>query len=186
MFYVMVKSTHEDHLFQPLQTDNKQFKIAVAFLTGYNGTFIVTNKNNKIYLAKSITHESGFIQNIILPGAYENKKLNNEIERNIINQSHFTEANYPFLIKPNFSTPGSIVEISSQDSLICFLPDDSGRNLLGFNATNLPEKYNLSPNCADIIWFDNTSLEIDIAQRMIFKGKRSGFIQNFTMDFDPG
>ena len=39
----MDKSTHEEHLFQSLQTNNKQFKIAVTFLTGYNGTFNVKN-----------------------------------------------------------------------------------------------------------------------------------------------
>ena len=34
--------------------------------------------------------------------------------------------------------------------------------------------------------FDNIFLECDIAQAMIFKGKRSGNNQNFTMDVDPG
>ena len=33
MLIVMDKSTHEEHLFQPLQTNNKQFKIEVTFLT---------------------------------------------------------------------------------------------------------------------------------------------------------
>ena len=42
----MDRSTHEDHLSQPLQTNNKQSKIAVTFLTGYNGIFSVTNSNN--------------------------------------------------------------------------------------------------------------------------------------------
>ena len=32
MLIVRDKSTHEEHLFQPLQTNNKQFKIAVTFL----------------------------------------------------------------------------------------------------------------------------------------------------------
>ena len=44
---VMEKSTHEEHLAQPLHTNNKQFKISVTFLTGYNGIFNVTEKNNK-------------------------------------------------------------------------------------------------------------------------------------------
>ena len=39
------KSTHEEHLSQPLQT-NKKLKIAVTFLTGYNGVFNVTNKKS--------------------------------------------------------------------------------------------------------------------------------------------
>ena len=37
MLLVMDKSTHEEHLSQALQTNNKHFKIAVTFLTGYNG-----------------------------------------------------------------------------------------------------------------------------------------------------
>ena len=44
---VMDKSTHEDHLSQPLQTNNKQFEIAVTILTGYKGIIKDTNKNIK-------------------------------------------------------------------------------------------------------------------------------------------
>ena len=49
------------------------------------------------------------------PGAYEFESLNNEIKRIFIAEEHFTEENYPFLIKPNFSTLGSIIEISNQE-----------------------------------------------------------------------
>ena len=49
MLIIMDKSTHEEHLFQPLQTNNKQFKIAITFLTSYNGKFNVTIQNNIIY-----------------------------------------------------------------------------------------------------------------------------------------
>ena len=52
MLIIMDKSTHEEHLFQPLQTNNKQFKIAVTFLSAYNGFFKVTNSNNKFYFTK--------------------------------------------------------------------------------------------------------------------------------------
>ena len=41
---------------QPLQTNNKQFKIAITFLTGYNGIFNVTHKNNKFYFLTPINH----------------------------------------------------------------------------------------------------------------------------------
>ena len=47
MLIVMDKSSHDEHLSQPLQANNKQFKIAVTFLTAYNGIFNVTNSNNK-------------------------------------------------------------------------------------------------------------------------------------------
>ena len=136
---VMDKSTHGEHLSQPFQTNNKQFKIAITFLTGYNGIFNVTNKNNNFFFVKSITDEDGYIQITIPPGAYELESLNNEIKRIIIDEGQYTEAKYPFTIKPNFSTIGSVIEISTQGPLITFIPDDSIRDLLGFNKTTIFE-----------------------------------------------
>ena len=186
MLIIMDKSTHEEHLFQPLQTNNKQFKIAITFLTGYNGIFNVTNSNNKFYFKKTITDEGGFIQIIIPPGAYEIESLNKELKRIIIDEGYYTEADYPFTIKPNFSTLGSIIEISPQGPIVSFMFDDSIRDLLGFNARTLYEEYTPSNNPVDILSFDNVFLECNIARGMIFRGKRSGIIHNFTMDVDPG
>ena len=186
MLIVMDKSSHEEHLSEPFQTNNKQFKIAVTFLTRYNGIFNITNSNNKFYFTKSLSDEDGFVQITITPGAYELESLNNEIKRIIIDEEHYTEANYPFTIKPNFSTLGSIIEISTQGPVITFVPDDSIRDLLGFKKTTIFEEYNLSQNPVDIISFDNIFLQCDIAEGMIFGGKRSGIIHNFTTDVDPG
>ena len=186
MLIVMVKSTHEEHLFQPLQRNNKQFKIAVTFLSAYNGIFNVTSDNNKFYFTKSITDDDHYIIISIPPGAYEIESLNEEIKRIIINDKHFTEDTYPFIIKPNFSTLGSIIEISNEESAISFKASDSIGSLLGFNKRTIYEEYNLSDNPVDILSFDNIFIETDIAQGMIFKGKRTGIIHNFTMDVDPG
>ena len=186
MLIVMDKSTHEEHLSQPLQTNNKQFKIAVTFLTCYNGIFNVTNANNKFYFTKSISDEDGFVQITNQPGAYEIESLNNEIKRIIIDEEHYTEANYPFKIKPNFSTLGSIIEISNQGPVITFVPDNSMGDLLGFKKTTIFEEYNLSPNPVDILSFDKIFLECDIVQGMIFKGRKSNIIHNWTMTVDPG
>ena len=181
----MDKSIHEEHLSQPLQTNNKQFKIAVTFLTGYNGIFNVTDKNNKFYFKKAIKDED-FIQIRISEGAYEIESLNNEIKRIIIQKGHYTETNYPFRITANFSTLGSIVEILTPGPQISFVFDDSIGSLLGFNEILVWGKYNLSDNPVDILSFDNIFIECNVAQGMIFKGKRSGIIHNFTMDVDPG
>ena len=182
----MDKSTYEEHLSQPLQTNSKQFKIAVTFLTGYNGICNVTDKNNKFYFTKSITDDDGFIQISIPKGAYEIESLITEIKRLIIDGGHYTEVNYPFKIKPIFSTLRSIIEISIQGPVIAFVPDDSTRDLLGFNKTTIYAEYNLSPNPVDILSFDNIFLECNIAPGMIFRGERSGIIHNFTMDVSPG
>ena len=183
---VMDKSIHEEHLSQPLQTNKEHFKIAVTFLTGYNGIFNLTNSNNKFYFVKSITDEDGFIKITIPPGPYEREAIDKELKRIIIGEDHFTEANYPFKIKPNFSTLGSIIEISPQGLIISVMFIDSIRDLLGFNARKLYEKYNLSPNPVDIISFNNLFIETDIAKGLIFKGKRSGILMNFAMCVSPG
>ena len=185
MLIIMDKSTHEEHLSHPLQI-NKQIKIAVTFLSAYNGIFNVTNSNNKFYFTKSITDDNHYIMITIPPGAYEIESLNDEIERIIINHMHFSEENYPFQIKANFSTLHSIIEISSEESATSFKPNGSIGSLLGFNRRSIYEEYNLSDNPVDILSFDNIVIETDIAQGMIFKGRRSGIIHNFTMDVDPG
>ena len=185
LLIIMDKSTHEEHLFQPLQTNNKQFKIAVTFLTGYNGIFNVTISKNKFYFKKAIKDED-FFPITISPGAYEIEILNKEIKRKIIEKGHYSEGDYPFRIKPNFSTLGSIVEILTPGPMISFVFDDSIGKLLGFNEILVCGKYNLSDNPVNILSFDNNFIESNIAQGMIFKGKRSSIIHNFTMDVDPG
>ena len=65
---LMDKSTHEEHLSQPLQTNNKQFKIAVTFLSVYNVIFKVADKNTNFCFTKSIT-DDGLIQITIDKGA---------------------------------------------------------------------------------------------------------------------
>ena len=185
MLIVMDKSTHEEHLFQPLQTNNKQFKIAITFLSAYNGNFNVTSKNKKFYFKRNLIDEE-FIQIRIPEGAYEIESLNYEIKRILIDKEYYTEANYRFTIKPNFSTLGSIITISPKGPIIGFVFEDSIGKLLGFGETILWDEYNLSPNPVDILSFDNIFIETDTAKGMIFKGKRTGIIHNFTMDVDPG
>ena len=129
MLIVMDKSTQQEHFSQPLQTNNKQFIIAVTFLTVYNGIFNVTNENNKFYFKKTITNEVRFNKTTLPPGAYEIESLNNEIKRIIIDEEHYTEANNAFTIKPSFSTLGSIIEISPQAPILSFMFDDSIKDL---------------------------------------------------------
>ena len=137
MLIIMDKSTHEEHLYQPLQTNNKHFEIAITFLSAYNGIFNVTSDNNKFYFTKSITDDNHYIMITIPPGAYEIESLIDEIKRNIINDKHFSEENYTFKIRPNFSTLHRIIEISNEESAISFNPNDSIRDLLGFNRTTI-------------------------------------------------
>ena len=186
MSFLMDKSTDEENLSQPRQTNRNQFKIAVTLLTGYNGIFNVTDKNHKFHFMKSIPDKDGYIQITIPHGVYEIESLNNEPKRIIIDEEHHTKSDYPFTIKPKFPTLGSIIEISTQGRVIIFVPDDSIRDLLEFDKITIYEEDNLSPNPVDIMSFDLIFLECDIAQGMIFKGRRSSIRFNWTMTIDPG
>ena len=104
--------------------------------------------------------------------------------RKVILQKKFED--YPFTTKPTVSTLGSILEISRQERIFIFLPDDSIRNLLRSIASTIYEEYNLSTNPIDILSFDKDFTHAHIARRMIFEGKRSGIKHIFTMDVDPG
>ena len=88
MLIVMNNSIHKEHLSQPLQTNNKQFKIAVFFLTGCNGIFNLTCKNKNFHFMNSITDEDGFIQITIPPGAYGIEALEKEIKRIVLGEDH--------------------------------------------------------------------------------------------------
>ena len=55
------------------------------------------------------------------------------------------------MIKPKFSTSGSIIEISPQGPIISFVFEDSIRSLLGFHETILYKEYNISPSPVDIL-----------------------------------
>ena len=84
MLIVTDKSTHEEHLPEPLQTNNKQFKIVITFLTGYNGIYNVADKNIKFYFKKSISDEAGFNQITTPQGSYELESLNKELKRFVL------------------------------------------------------------------------------------------------------
>ena len=97
MLIVMNESVHEENLSQPLQTNNNQFKIAITFLTGYNGIFNITEKNNQFFFQ----HAENYDGISISPGAYEIESLDLEIKRLIINRyAGMDDESYPFSIKP--------------------------------------------------------------------------------------
>ena len=96
---VMEKSLHEELLAHPSQTNNKQYKTDVTFLTADNGIFNFKNRNIKLY-STILINDIDFRVISIPTGAYEIESLNSEIKRNHIEEGYFTEANYPFTINP--------------------------------------------------------------------------------------
>ena len=106
----------------------------------FKGIFNVTNKKAKFFLAKSITDKDDFIYISIPKSVYEIDSLNIGIKRIINEKVHFTEADYPITIKPNFSTLGYLKEIFRQQPIVGFIPDHSIRDLLGFHSGTIYEQ----------------------------------------------
>ena len=80
MLIVINKPTYEKKLSPLLQTDDERFKIAIAFLTGFDGIFNVTNKNNKFFFTRSI-NDDDLSKTTIPPGAYDIESLTNGNKR---------------------------------------------------------------------------------------------------------
>ena len=109
--------------------------MAVIFLTGYNVIFNVSNSNIRFYSTKSINDDDFSIISIP-PGAYELESSNDENKRLLIKDGYFAGEIYSLIIKRNFSTLGPINEIKPIfiGTQITFTPDDSIRDLLGFDS----------------------------------------------------
>ena len=191
MVLVMKNSTHEENLIQPLHTNNKDFKVGVTYLTGYNG---IQNNNEKYNRFYYITPNNLLREIILPPGNYaivleknadDIPSFQTKIKELKIEIGDVTEENYPFLIKPNYSNNHSIIEIANGWQ-IDFTQDNTIRDVLGFTKRKISEEVNFSENPVEIINFDNVFIETNIAKGMIIDGKRTEIIHNFTTDVNPG
>ena len=79
---VLDKSTHEEHLSQPIKTNNEQFKIARTFLRSYSANFIHTTTENDFSFVQTLS-DIYLMKAFVPPGAYELETLHSEFRRNI-------------------------------------------------------------------------------------------------------
>ena len=95
------------------------------------------------------------INDIVFPkGAYELEAIDLEIKRLMVLNGDSDDETFPFSIKPNFTTQGSIIEVEDGWE-VDFTHGGTIRNILGFDARIVSQKYNLSDHPVDIISFDN-------------------------------
>ena len=90
-------------------------------------------------------------------------------------------------MQANSSTSGSIIEITpGRGWRISFVQEANLRDVSGFKPRVIHEEYKVSQNPVDILSFDNSFLETEIANGTLIEGKLARVIHNFTMDLDPG
>ena len=152
MLFVTDESTPEEIIYQPLQTNNRKFKLVVKFLLGYNGIFSATTKKIQILFATSVTDEGDFFQKTTPPEAFELESLTEDGKRNIFEDGYFTEEKYRFLVKPNFSTRASVIEISRQEPSISLDQIDSIRHFFSYGPLVTYQQYKYSFKPVDIFF----------------------------------
>ena len=109
MLLVKVKSTHGANLSQALQIKERNSKkLFFLWLTITVSSMLKTNI--KFCFENSNTDEDGFIQITLPPSSFESESFNDKIKRLIFEEELFTEADYPFTVKTEFSTLRSIIE----------------------------------------------------------------------------
>ena len=97
-------------------------------------------QTQKILLGISITQVCSY-HKISPSGGYELGSLFEGTKKNTIEGSHYTEEDYPFVIKPVFS----IKENFNHGPMISFMHADSIRDLVGFDSVVILTKYKIYP-----------------------------------------
>ena len=100
----------------------------------------VKSKNNKFFFTLPFD-DAKFTENTMPPGTYDLESFSHKIKRNFNEEIYFTEETYPLVIKPNFSTLGSIIEFTPGRWIqISFVHENSIRDFLGFHSVAIYEK----------------------------------------------
>ena len=83
------------------------------------------------------------------------------VRRIKIDEGYSTEEDYPFTIKPCFSSSNSIVDIEpGRGWQVSLVVDETLRVSFGYKPNVVHEEYILSHNFVDILSFDNFSLKL--------------------------
>ena len=106
--------------------------------------FLIIQSKNKIEISRFEISEINVITCNIPPGVEEIESLNEEFKWTIIDKECITEEDFPFTIKPNYSTLHSITGIRPARGLqLSFVPDRTWRKLLAFKAKVIHDEWNL-------------------------------------------
>ena len=111
--------------------------------------------------------------------------MKDQIKRILIEEGYFAETDFLFLIEQTISTLGFIIDFSRQETLISFIPDESIRNPLGFNASIIYEENIIITNPVDKVSVDKLFIGTDNARVIILKSNRSGILHIFKVDVSP-
>ncbi len=173
---------------------NKKYEAALISLDTYHSVpNITSDDHNPTTIENNIfkySTDNGETWKIIAlnTGSYELSSINNEIQRQMIENNDFDSKNNEFYITilANISELKSIVNITNQSYKVDFSAESSIGPTLGFGPSIIEHGYNLSPNIVDIMKINSILVNIDIIHGSYVNGSNSPTIYSFYPTVSPG
>lgn len=145
---------------------NRNYKAALLWFSAYNTVFNINESNNNF---RYIEHKKEYSIKLD-PGAYEIKKINEEIQRKMGTPG--------ITISVDRSTSKSTLLIK-KDIIIDFTIENSLREMLGFDKKFITEGFHKSDHIVQITNFSTINIECNIIQNSYINGKQSNIIYSF-------
>lgn len=163
---------------------NKKYEAALLSINLYNSIPNITEENNKF---KYSTDEGKTWKIITLnKGSYEIQAINDEIQRAMITNGDYNDANNEFYISISTDIPElkSVVNITNKTYLVDFLVKDSIGPTLGFQYEpiwhgKIGYGYNKSPNIVQITKLNLVLVNVDLISGSYVNGSQSPAIYSF-------
>ncbi|KAL9966048.1 hypothetical protein ACROYT_G024059 [Oculina patagonica] len=166
--------------------DDREYSIALVNLeTYYSFPNVEEGVNNRFRYSPD--NGLNYYEIEIDTGSYEITDLNNVIFQKMKLNGHFDTVNdTPYVnIYPNENTLKVIMELSS-GYVVDFTPDDSLRELLGFEATTYNTQTNESTNPVQIIPVNSILINVDVVEGSYVSGTPKPIIYSFFPNVGPG
>ena len=171
----------------PINLDNDtNYEAALTSLHTYNSCPNITNENNKLRYSidKGITWKDIALST----GAYELAEINNEIQRQMIENDDYDKESNTFYINitVNKPTSKSILEINNENYMIDFSMQNSLASTLGFENKSYPSGIYESPYVIDIEKVNAILIHCSFVTGSIINGINSQVIHLFSPNVSPG
>lgn len=180
-------SSFMENFSPPLKFDDeKEYSIALVNLETYYSFPNVEEGVNNIF-RYSPDNGLNFYDIEIETGSYEITDLSNIIFQKMKLNGHFDAVNNVSYVNiyPNENTLKVVMELES-GYIVDFKPNDSIRNLLGFEAATYNAQTNESTKPVQIIAVDSILINIDVVSGAYVGGTQKPIIYSFFPNVGPG
>lgn len=152
--------------------ENKNYKAALTYFSGWNNIHNITETNNTFKYSKD--EGKTMIEIKLIPGAYDITDINTELHRKMKQNGDYDIKTKTFPIKLELFKMGSkvVLNITNELYTVDFMfIQNSLAGLLGFENKIYSKGYNIAPNNANIINIQTIHIDCDLIESSYIFGK---------------